>query len=248
MADCMASEICLEGRCYTACTDPAQCGPGETCSAGGACVATGVMIDGGPTDPCASVECADPTVCHPVALVCTECSERTIGAAPKTPGYCPGTAPICDIANGRCVAAGPGHCAPCNSNPECNDASFAGSCLMRNVMGIREQVCLLPCTDGMCPLGLECDPELMHCVPAVGVPCTNWRAAARRDPCLSDAACAPLGASTAVYPESCEGEDTTIDPPVSGRCLQPCGETADCFDAAAGQTCSGMGVTLFCRP
>jgi hypothetical protein len=64
---------------------------------------------------------------------------------------------------------------------------------------------------------------------------------------LADADCAPLGASSAVYPDACEGEVIdTSDGGVStpGGCLQPCGEARDC-DGTTGEVCSG--APLFCR-
>jgi hypothetical protein len=241
---CGAGEVCLEGRCYEQCSEDSECGPSEACSSSGACVASDEVRDAGPIDPCASVACTAPQVCHPHSGTCTDCSERSIEAAAGSPGACPDTAPICDIAVGRCVAAPtPSHCTPCNADSECVDPTlvFTGTCQRLGVMGIPEQVCLMSCTD-TCPMGLTCTNGF--CVPPLDVPCTNWRNAVVRASCLADDMCAALDG--AIYPGACEGEDPAMVPPINGICLQPCSATADCFNSAAGQTCTG--TDFFCRP
>lgn len=260
---CAAGEVCVQGRCYARCSSPADCGPDEVCGASGVCT-RGARPDAGRMDagtpgPCDSVECASPQVCHPQLGECVDCSEDTVGAPPGAPGHCSGLAPICDIANGRCVPAGPSHCAPCISDAECAalDGSFTGECVLRETLGVRERTCFLPCAaDGSCPSGLDCatildlssDTEVTVCVPPIEMPCTNWLSGTRHTSCLSDTDCAALGATLAVYPDACDGEViATEDGGVStpGQCLQPCGETADCAAADSGEQC--LGPPLFCR-
>jgi len=225
------------------------------------------MPDAGPALPCDDVECAEPMVCHPLSGTCVDCNAESRGAAPGEPGFCSGLQPICDIANGRCVEAGPAQCAACNDESECNpgDGSFVGHCVERTVMDVHEQVCMQACdADTPCPAGLSCDEEEGVCVPPAGASCTTWRAAVDRRSCVYDEDCNPLGASAAFFPGACEGEviptlpdagpvDGGADagapdagPPTPGSCVQPCGVDEDCFDLAGGQQCLGSGVMLFC--
>lgn len=252
---CRDGELCLEGRCYTSCTDDSQCGPRESCAPSGACIRStserdAGMRDAGPPDICDSVVCPGTEVCHPLTGTCVKCNEATAGAAPDMPGHCSGVAPICDIANGTCVTAGVAECAACLSDAECTVADgFMGRCITREVQGIRERVCMaLPGDDSSCPAGLSLDTDENVCVPPIGMPCTNWLKAKAGARCLSDADCAPLGATAAVYPDACDGEVIdTSDGGVSveGFCLQPCGEARDC-DSEIGEVCAGS--PLFCRP
>lgn len=262
---CLAGEICLQGRCYRSCEDDSECGPREMCAASGACVRAthdGGVRDSGPRNPCDGVECTAPQVCHPLSGTCVDCNEATQGAGSTDPGHCSVTAPICDIANGSCVAFAPRECAPCNSDDACiaTDGSFTGSCVLRETLGVREHVCFMPCpTDGSaCPSGLECtavtdlatSTEMMVCIPPIEMPCTNWLAGIGGRSCVDDRGCAPLGASRAVYTDSCEGEVVPVEDggvASPGHCLEPCGTTDDCFNAAGGQQCLGDGSSLFCR-
>ncbi len=262
---CAAGEICVQGRCYARCMNADDCGPDETCSSSGAGT-RGTRPDGGPMDggtpsACDGVECTAPQVCHPATGTCVDCTEETLGAAPGSPGRCAGGAPICDIANGRCNAFAPTHCAACNSDADCNDgAGFAASCVLRETLGVRESVCLLPCdpTVGGCPGGLECTTitnvasgaDESVCVPPIEMPCTNWIAGVNHRSCFGDTECAALGAVVSVYPDACEGEVIATDDggvSTAGTCLLPCGATDDCFNAAGGEQCVGSGTALFCR-
>lgn len=250
---CAAGELCLEGRCYTACTDDGECGPGEMCAASGACIRAtgdGGVRDAGPGDICDAVDCPAPLVCHPLSGTCVECNVDTVSAPMGAPGHCsPEVAPICDVANGRCVPTAPSQCAPCLSHAGCMVADgFVGKCIPRNVMGIQERVCMADCAeDGTCPDGLRCDLEQNVCVPKADMPCTNWLSGTRGEACLSDAECGPLGApSSAVYRDVCEGEViATFDGGVStpGTCLLPCGMDSDC---PGEEVCTGSPA--FCRP
>lgn len=269
---CADGEVCVQGRCYPACSDDADCGPREACDPSGACVRrsgpepdAGPMPDAGPPMPCDDVECPEPTVCHPLSGTCVECSAETRGAAPGEPGFCSGLQPICDIANGECVEAGPAQCAPCNDESECNpgDGSFVGTCVERMVMDVHEQVCMRTCdADTPCPPGLTCDEAEGICIPPAGASCTTWRAAIERRSCLGDEDCNPLGASAAFFVNACEGEVIPTPPdagvadggvapdagaPTPGTCVQPCGVEEDCFDQAGGQQCLGSGAILFCQ-
>lgn len=250
VAGCRPGELCLEGRCYASCREDADCGPREMCAPSGACIratSDAGVRDAGPPDPCDAVECTAPLVCHPLSGTCVECNEDTISAPMGEPGHCsPEVAPICDIANGRCVATAPAQCAPCLSDAGCTTSDgFMGRCISREVMGIHERVCMSACTaEGTCPAGLTCDADTMLCVPPIGLPCTNWLAGTRSQGCLSDVECGPLGApSTAVYRDVCEGEViATGDGGAStpGGCLLPCGTDPDC---GSGQVC----MAGFCR-
>ena len=268
-AACAAGQICLQGRCYASCTDDSDCGPREECGASGACVrGSGPMLDAGPPDsgppsPCDGVECAAPSVCHPLAGVCVECSIETVAAAPGEPGFCAGLRPICDVANGACVEFAPRHCAPCRVDAECDDGTgaFVGRCTDRTVMGeISERVCLLECDPGApaCPPGLVCDAGSMRCIPPAGASCTTWLRGNARTSCLLDTDCAPIGADRSLFTGACIGEDFPMapdgsmdadaGPPTPGACFQPCGVSDECPNVAGGQMCSGEGAMLFCQP
>lgn len=275
---CPAGEICVQGRCYASCTEDSDCGPREVCGSNGACQrGDGPEPDGGPppmdagpSDPCDTVTCDPGLVCHPLSHECVDCTEdfvTMIGAD----GNCGiGVTPVCDIANGTCHAITPAPCAPCNFAEQCAtmDMTFIGMCVVRDVMDWREQVCLQVC-DGVtpCPAGLACSAG-GFCEPPLGLSCTTWRRARDRAMCLADDDCniASTRGRSIFFTQTCEGEMVPapsdggiVDPdagppdagppPVPGRCVQPCGTTADCFDAAGGQTCSdtGMGLT-FCVP
>lgn len=264
--ECASGEICLQGRCYVACQDDGDCGPREVCASSGACI-RGTPSDGGrpdagpPPSGCDLVTCEAPSVCHPLSLTCVECNEDSVGVPEGEPGHCsPFSTPICDIANGRCAPFAPSQCAPCNSAAACAapDGSFTGSCVLRETQGAREQVCIGPCTtEGTCPNGLRCDTvtdlvsgaEVRGCVPPIELPCTNWLRGTSSASCYSDADCAPLGATLAVYVDACEGEMPAVEDggvPTPGVCLQPCGETGHCFDPSV-QQCLGSGLALYCR-
>lgn len=253
IAGCRPGELCLEGRCYASCTEDSECGPRERCAPSGACIRStegdAGMRDAGPADICDGVVCAGTEVCHPLSGTCVQCNEETAGAAAGMPGHCSGVAPICDIANGACVMAGQAQCSPCISDAECAvPGGFMGLCITREVQGIRERVCMAsPAADMSCPSGLSFDAGAGVCVPPIGMPCTNWMRGKNRHMCLADTDCAPLGATSAVYPDACDGEVIdTSDGGVStaGGCLQPCGEARDC-DSTSGQVCTGD--PLFCR-
>lgn len=246
---CAAGELCLEGRCYLACSSDSECGPRETCASSGACVAAptgdaGIASDGGSSDVCALVECAGLQVCHPLSGTCVECNEATIDAEPDTPGHCPeGFA--CDIARGECAPVAAAQCAPCASDDDCVVADgFMGRCVTRTVQDVRERVCVIDCAGTECPGGLQCDTSNV-CVPAIEIPCTTWLAGVRGRNCHSDAECAALGAVEALYENACEGaEVATTDGGTStdGVCLRPCSEQGHC---ATDQEC--LGDPPFCR-
>jgi len=271
---CGSGEICIEGRCHEQCTSDAQCGPREQCGADGACVRragpepdSGMMrMDAGPGALCDTVRCADPQVCHTLSGECVECNQESLAGAPGSPGRCSGLRPICDIANGRCVEAGPAQCAPCNVDAECDpgDMSFLGRCVLRDIMDWREQACMRSCdSETPCPAGLVCNVDV--CEPPAGSSCTTWQAATSRRACVSDSECniADSGGSSSFFTQTCEGEVLPTDPdggdgdgglgdggpPTPGSCVQPCAVTEDCFEAASGQMCSDTGTGLtFCVP
>lgn len=263
---CLADQICLQGRCYDSCHDASDCGPREECGPSGACIRAthdaGPLPDAGPGGLCDDVECTAPQVCHPLSGTCVDCNEDTQGAGSGDPGHCSVAAPICDIANGSCVPFAPRECAPCNSGDACTatDGSFTGTCVLRETLGVRERVCLLPCTaDAPCPSGLECagvadlasGMDTMVCVPPIEMPCTNWLAGQGSGrSCSADGDCAPLGGGRAVYTDACEGEAPAPDggTPTAGHCLLPCGASDDCPDPTTQQCTAGAGTTLFCRP
>jgi hypothetical protein len=244
---CASGEICIEGRCYDKCGSDSDCGPGETCSPSGACLRN---ADAG-VDPCGG-SCDAPLVCHPRAHACVACSSDTIGASQGEPGFCELATPVCDVANGECVAPSASFCAPCNTTTDCQVVGgFMGACVIRTAGSeIQEQVCLTPCDTTACAAPLVCQPVGggMFCVPPIDIPCTNWRTAVSRASCGFDADCAALGADNSLYVDACEGEVGDGDGGVitPGRCLQPCGMTTECFNAAGGQTCTG--TPGFCRP
>ncbi|HJL15813.1 MAG TPA: hypothetical protein RMH99_09160 [Sandaracinaceae bacterium LLY-WYZ-13_1] len=270
---CASGEVCVQGRCYAPCEGEADCGPRETCGDEGVCVRragpepdAGSPPDAGPAMPCDDVTCEAPLVCHPPSGECVECSEETLTVAPGEPGYCSGLRPICDIANGTCVAANPAQCAPCITDDECiaGDESFEGRCVDLTALGdVPERVCAVPCADAdpSCPPGLTCDSDREVCLPPAGSSCTTWRAATERRACLRDEQCNPLGASAAFFTGACQGETVPMipdagpgeggvpidaGPTIEGTCAQPCGVDDDCFDVAGGQMCLGSGAMLFC--
>lgn len=224
------------------------------------------MMDAGPSTPCDGVMCDAPLVCHPLSALCVECNEEAVAAVPGSPGRCSAAAAICDIANGLCARFGPAQCTPCNVDVECDpgDGSFVGRCVAREVMGWREQTCLLIC-DGSttpCPVGLTCSVDGV-CVPPAGASCTTWRAATGRLACLSDAECNIAGSagSSVFFTQTCEGEVGPMEPDggdgdggpgdagegTPGTCVQPCAASADCFDPDSGQMCTDTGGGLtFC--
>lgn len=265
---CSADEICIQGRCHAACVDDGDCGPREMCAPSGACVrgpgtpdedATVPTPDAGPTDPCDGVVCDGLEVCHPPTRECVECNEASLLLPRGSAGVC-AAAPICDIANGDCVATNPRSCQPCNLAADCMSAGgFAGACTVRQVMDVREQVCLVACadTEPRCPTGLECDDALSLCVPTAGASCTSWLTGTTSASCFTDEDCNARGASAAFFPGACVGEtpatvpdagSATIDggPGTPGACRQPCGVDAEC--ATVGHTCQGDGFMTFCAP
>lgn len=238
---CAEGQVCLDRRCYRACSGPSSCGPLEVCAPSGVCM-RGTPPDGGPLDagasdagppdvgapdPCASIECADPTpVCR--AGVCLQCEDARM---------CGGAVPICDVGRGRCVSFAPEVCAACNTDLDCVDrgGTSHGRCVERGGPSEpRERVCLPSCTDSSaCPTGYRCDGR--HCLPSGGASCTQVRAALSGQPCATDVDCAPVGASagSGLFEGSC----------VDMRCRIPCRTAADC---PAGLTL--CDATSFCAP
>jgi hypothetical protein len=204
------------------------------------------------------VTCTLPQICDPRSGTCVDCNEGTVGAPSGQPGACSRFEPVCDIANGRCLPLGPGQCLPCNTGEDCMapDGTFTGTCVLRQTLDVREQVCLAPCSpEGTCPNGLTCatvrdettGADVTGCVPPIEMPCTSWLSGIAGQGCLSDSDCAALGASRALYVGACVGADPSAEPVVPGTCLQPCGDTSHCFRAALGEQCLGSGIELFCR-
>lgn len=187
-----------------------------------------------------------------------------------TSGPCgTGAMQVCDIANGACAPIDASQCAPCNTHDQCVGGGFVGSCVTRSVNDWRERVCMQACDVATpCPDGLTCEDGF--CTPHLSITCTTWRAAVNRAPCLRDDDCNPVGSGgeppAGVFQvDSCEGEvipmaDAGTDPEAGmpdagpatpGRCVQPCGDSSDCFDVAVGQSCmTGTGTTslTFCLP
>lgn len=247
---CGPGELCLEGRCYTACTEDADCGPGESCAASGACVRS--TDDAGVEEPdvCATVRCSPSEVCHPILGQCVACSVDTVAAPEGAPGHCADDT-VCDIVLGQCVSAEPSQCAPCSSDGDCTTDEVAGKCVGRTVMGIQERVCMLACAeDGSCPSGLRCGDDNL-CVPVAEMACEVWLRGTSRAPCLSDTECAPVGTPpAAIFPNICEGvQSGTADDggisEITGQCSLPCEVDEDC---PSGQSCVDDGGTSFCRP
>ncbi len=272
---CGTGEVCVQGRCYAQCTDDSECGPRERCGASGACERSSgpepdagpPPMDAGPTDPCDLVACEGDQVCHPLSNECVDCREAEVTMI-GAPGNCGiGMTPVCDLANGTCNPIRAAQCAPCNFDMQCEttDLSFVGGCVLRDVMDWREQVCLRSCdATTPCPDGLVCSSD-GFCEPPLGMSCTTWNAAQTRATCLSDADCNIRNSAggSIFFTETCEGEGPPVAPDggdgdggpgdagmgTPGRCLQPCGETADCFDVAGGQMCMSLGTALtFCAP
>lgn len=264
---CPTGSVCVEGRCYDECTVDSDCGPREECGRDGVCVRSGgpqpdgaVRTDAGPEMPCDGVTCDAPEVCHPLSGQCVACTEERIGAMEGLPGVC-ASGTTCDIANGTCGAPSASQCAACNSDTECDDGTFMGACVTRDVLGWREQVCMQICTAGeTCPGGTACDGT--HCVPVSGVSCTTWNRAVTRSACFGDADCNIAGTSGAgiFFVDTCNGYTPPVIPDAgmddasipdagmgtAGRCLLPCGSVDDCFDMAGGQTCTNTGRFTFC--
>ncbi|MCB9592943.1 MAG: hypothetical protein H6719_09450 [Sandaracinaceae bacterium] len=256
-----------------------QCGSNGVCQSGGGPARDGgpppPMMDAGPMDPCSTVTCEAGQVCHPLSHQCVDCTDEFITMIGADGNCGIGVTPVCDIANGTCHAIDPSQCAACNFDEQCatTDMSFVGACVARDVMGWSEQVCLQSCDDMTpCPGGLTCS-SAGYCEPPLGLSCTTWRRARDRAMCLSDDDCniASTRGESVFFTETCEGEMVPMPddggtpdpdggdldagppdagpPPVPGRCLQPCGETADCFDSVGGQTCTDTGAGLtFCVP
>ncbi len=220
---CPSGQVCLGGRCYPACDDNAQCADRQVCR-DGVCV-EGARPDAGPpdggmdaaVDPCLTVMCEAPLVCHPTGA-CVECVDRP---------DCGPAAPICDLAYGTCrVFAADEICAPCNETLDCD-----GGRRCVNLPAQGERVCLSPCDAGeSCPAGFVCDRALGACKPRLGS-CTSIRNALARLPCMEDADCVPIGAT--VPADICRGEDPAAGLP--GRCVQLCGTSDQC---TSGFNCS----------
>lgn len=220
---CPSGEVCVQGRCVSACEDDSDCGPREICN-DGVCETGGgprpdagpPPPDAGPADPCSTVMCEDGLVCHPLSNECVECTEAQVMMIGE-PGNCGlGMTPVCDIANGTCHAFDASQCAPCNFAEQCEttDMTFVGACVLREVMDWREQVCLRACdADTPCPSGLVCSAD-GFCEPPLGMSCTTWRRASTRAMCLSDDDCNIAGAAgrSIYFTETCEGEMVPMPP------------------------------------
>ncbi len=242
-------DVCLDGRCYQPCSATSGCGPMEVCGAGGVCM-RGIPPDAGPVDagpgdagppdappdaplpdPCEAVRCEGATpICR--AGVCIQCNDSTM---------CGGGSPICDVGRGACTSYAPALCAPCNTNFDCQATggmSF-GDCVGRGGPGgspdePQERVCLATCTDSsMCAAGYRCDGS--HCIPAGGGSCTQQLAGLAMRACMSEADCAPVGATaaTGLVTGSC----------TEMMCRIPCGAATDCPTDLP--TCDS---TFFCAP
>jgi hypothetical protein len=219
---CEEDEICLSGRCYARCTT--TCGPMEVCVMGACMRGTppdaGPMDagppdvgppDAGPPDPCLGVRCEGSTpFCR--GGVCLECEDMSA---------CGGGAPICDVGRGACTTYAPALCAPCNNDRDCEGmAATFGTCVARGgASEPTERVCLPSCMDtSECPTGYRCSD--LVCVPAGGASCTQQLAGLAGRTCMTDAECAPAGATadTGLVTGSC----------VMGTCRIPCGAATDC--------------------
>lgn len=224
---CSAGQLCLQGRCYDACTRDDQCGDREMCGAEGVCVSRTrprpdagppPMRDAGPpADPCAALMCMVPTpACHPDTSTCVGC----ISGA-----QCGGALNICNLGRGICEEFRGGTCAPCNNMFDC------GTDRCVDLAEPSERVCLPVCpVDGSeCPQGLLCNDATGNCEPKLGS-CGSFEAAVRHLACASDPDCVPLGATPA--PGQCVPGDGTA----GTGCRHPCGTSDQC---PPGFICSG---------
>lgn len=229
LGECPGTQICLQNRCYARCSASSPCGPRETCSAAGVCVAgasDGGMPDAPPPDACTAAMCMAPTpFCR--AGICIACNET---------GGCGGPTPICDLGRGVCVSFAPEVCAPCNNDMDCGGAGVPMRCVARDRP--TERTCMPTCSmSSECPQGFSCEVAMGFCRPILGS-CTGLRAALERRVCAGDADCAPVGAdtSTGLFEESCFDDR----PPSSTTCHHPCGQDRDC---PTGQMCDGRFCT-----
>lgn len=227
---CPAGQVCLNHRCFDACTNDLGCSQAEQCDEG-VCVPRtrprpdGGMRDAGPTDPCEGVHCESPMpACHPqngACVACLDISQCMVGD-------------VCDVSRGVCRPFAPRPCSPCDTDAQCIDRAggVVGSCV--TLEAAFERVCVPSCAeDETCPTGLACQDG--RCLPRVGT-CTGFVAAIERRSCSADDDCVPFGSTAA------EGQcDVPTPDGGAGTCLQPCGLATDC---PADTTC----MDGFCRP
>lgn len=144
---CATGEVCLSGRCFTACTATSGCGPREMC-------ADGVCVAGPPSDTGPIVNDAGPPTC---AMTCAAPTPYCIGTtcvACRTGADC--ATGFCDVASGVCAmrpSGSAGQCGACASDLDC-ESGF--SCVLRSGEGEpREQVCLRRCTPEPVDAGVD---------------------------------------------------------------------------------------------
>ncbi|MCB9602835.1 MAG: hypothetical protein H6721_18835 [Sandaracinus sp.] len=216
---CPGDQVCVQGRCYEACSSNAQCARTQTCEEG-VCV-EGTRADAGMPDAglCPGGCSGATPECHPTG-VCTACVAGTVGE-------CGAAAPICDFAYGSCVGfVADRVCAACNTSADCDGGR---TCTERG----GERVCLAPCVEGACPRGFTCGADDL-CAPSFGT-CTGLRNGLTSAACATDADCEPLGATAPAG--VCQGASEGVP----GACVQACSMETDCLD---GRSCAAG----YCRP
>lgn len=243
---CSEGEVCLQGRCYLACTGPTTGG------------ADAPLPDAGAVDartPDASLPAPPATICGPgETCVMGVCRGAITGDAGRDGGT---DAPPIDAPPDPCVTArcgaptpycipGTGICVACQSQSDCGgltpicdlgrgacvavdtvdpicapcnndpDCLGMGTCTTRDGGTFRERVCL-PSEAAGCPPGMTTSGAPTGlCVPVLSQSCRNYVTARQRAPCVTAADCVPIGAPT--FGDVCP----------AAECLFPCGSSTDC--------------------
>ncbi len=255
--DCPApGEVCDKTQdppaCVPGCYTSMDCNSGEVCKQAAA---------SGPQPNYTRAECRGLAVktddnqlgvcCHP------GCTDRSLGC-PGTLDWCcaeedspfedpvscgnlrdPVTMQVRRAEPGECFEMAPKptspFCAICDDMNPCESDNYDGAGTnwtfgynvdpnINNGQPFKEQEFCFQVADGLNMCGVSCNPN----APDDGCP-GRFRCAPYFVSCLQDADCNGV---------TCDGEDTTVDPPVRGRCL--CGENSQPFAMCPGQI-SGVG-------
>ena len=225
---CPMGQVCLSGRCFTACT-PTSCGPLEMCGPSGACVPR-PPVDAGPPDastpPDAFLLCD--LLCEGFEPICRFNACVQCERAPDCM-EAPLDIPVCDLGGGVCVEQARALCAPCDADENC---AMGATCVTRSVGSqAYERVCLTPCGPMGCTAGFTCSSG--QCVPSGTATCTAYRAAATMVPteCADATDCSPYGSTILGVSENarCNG----------GACQIACMTPTDCPAALGLTACTG---------